>query len=121
MQVQSSIYILDIYMQVQSSISQTIQSTFQEGGGAAAEEAQRTPSPPLGTTGLSTSGSANPIAPPPPGRLLSRRMSAAQDLDLAAARVSERHEIDMAVEVGDWAGLGLGLGLGLGFTPGHHS
>ena len=85
---------------VQSSISHTIQSTFQEGGGApAAAPAGASLSSSFNNRGLSTSGSANPMAPPPPNRLLSRRMTAAQDLDLAAARVGAANQIDMAVEV----------------------
>ena len=89
---------------VQSSISHTIQSTFQEGGGAPAAAAGASRSGSFNNrapaaAGLSTSGSANPMAPPPSNRLLSRRMTAAQDLDLAAARVGAANQIDMAVEV----------------------
>ena len=109
---------------VHSTITQTIQSTFQDAPAGTASPAanphlapNRTPPPSCANSGansgansftrgtpgadpaLSRSGSANPMVPPPAGRLLTRHMSAAQDLDLAAQRVGGAHEIDMAVEV----------------------
>lgn len=93
---------------VHSSIAQTLQSTFQDapaGTAAPAANPNRAPSPSCANPGAGANSGANSGAPgdqmmpPPPGRLLTRRMSAAQDLDLAAQRVGGAHEIDMAVEV----------------------